>query len=232
MKLLGGLKSLARGPLLAAEWAVKRTLATILWVAWRAHLNPFADLRGRANTPGRFYIDQFLRRYAAESRGHFLEFGDPHYRAVFAPGVIERYDVLNIAPGPGVTIVGDIQGCPQIPDNTYDVIVCTQVLEHVPNPFLAAAELTRILKPGGRLLLTVPAAYPYHAVPQDYWRFTRDSLQLLFGEQMRELQLDAWGNRVSVVASYWYWAYDQMPRDALLRRDPDNAQILSLYARK
>lgn len=232
MKLPEAVRRLARGLLFAPEWAVKRTLATILWVAWRARLNPFAFLRGRADTPGRFYIDQFLGRYTAECRGCFLEFGDPRYRAMFAPGAIERYDVLNIEAAPGVTIVGDIQGCPQIPDNTYDVIVCTQVLEHVPNPFLAAAELSRILKPGGLLLLTVPAAYPYHAVPRDYWRFTRDSLQLLFGEHLHELRIDPWGNRVSVVASYWYWTHDQLPRAALLRRDPDNAQILSLYARR
>ena len=204
----------------------------MLWLAWRAHLNPFAFLSGRANTPGRFYIDQFLGRYAAECRGRFLEFGDPRYRAAFQGSAIAQYDVLNITPGPGVTIVGDIQSCPHIPDNTYDVIVCTQVLEHVANPFLAAAELARILKPGGRLLLTVPAAYPYHAVPRDYWRFTRDSIELLFGERLRDLQIEPWGNRVSVVASYWYWSHDQLPRGALLKRDPDNAQILSLYARK
>ncbi len=232
MKLPVPVQKLARGPLLAAEWLVKRTLSTILWVAWRAHLNPFASLRGRPDSPGRFYIDQFLRRYAAECRGRFLEFGDPRYRPTFAPAMVTQYDVLNIVPGPNVTIVGDIQSCSQIPDNTYDVIVCTQVLEHVPNPFLASSELIRILKPGGRLLLTVPAAYPYHAVPRDYWRFTRDSLHLLFGEHLHDIQIEPWGNRVSVIASYWYWAYDQLPRDALLRRDPDNAQILSLYGRK
>lgn len=225
-------KPIILGPVIVADWLIKRTLATIMWLAWRSHINLFRLVRGRLDTPGRFYIDRFLERYAAESRGRFLEFGDARYKIAFPSAQIERYDVLNIAEGPDVTVVGDIQSCPQIADNTYDVVVCTQVLEHVPNPFRAAAELHRILKPGGRLLLTVPAAYPYHAVPQDYWRFTRDSLQLLFGELFREVQIEPWGNRVVVVAAYWYWAYDQLPRDALLRRDPDNPQILSVYARK
>lgn len=230
--MLKRLKLLAWGPIILAEWIIKRSLATVLWIAWRAHLNPFAFLRGKPATPGRYYIDQFLARYRLECSGRFLEFGDPRYRDLFPRSAIGQYDVLNIEPGPGVTVVGDIQSCPQIADNSYDVIVCTQVLEHVPNPFRAAAELQRILKPGGRLLLTVPAAYPYHAVPRDYWRFTRDSLQLLFGEHFGEVQIEPWGNRVVVVAAYWYWAYDQLPRDALLRRDPDNPQILSVYARK
>ena len=219
-------------PLLVAELLIKRGLSTILWIAWRAHLNPFAILSGRADTPGRFYIQQFIASFAGECRGCFLEFGDPRYRAFFAPAAIERYDIIDVAPTPAATIVADIQRCPAIPDNTYDVIICTQVLEHVANPFLAAAELFRILKPGGRLLLTVPAAYPYHAVPRDYWRFTRDSLELLFGERFRELEIVPWGNRVTVVAAYWFWSYRQVPRPALTRPDPDNPQILSAYARK
>ena len=221
-----------RAPLLVAELIVKRTLSTILWVAWRTHANPFAILSGRADTPGRFYVQRFLMQCAAECRGSFLEFGDARYRGLFAPDAIERYDIVDVVAGPAVTIVADIQHCPVIPDNTYDVVVCTQVLEHVANPFLAAAELFRILKPGGRLLLTVPAAYPYHAVPRDYWRFTRDSLQLLLGGRFRELQIVPWGNRVTVVAAYWFWSQGHVPRPALTQADPDNPQILSAYARK
>ena len=221
-----------RAPLLVAELLLKRGLSTVLSIAWRMHLNPFAFLSGRADTPGRFYIQQFLVQYAAGCRGRFLEFGDRRYHGLFAPIVIERYDIIDVARAPGVTIVADIQHCPAILDNTYDVIICTQVLEHVANPFLAAAELFRILKPGGRLLLTVPAAYPYHAVPRDYWRFTRDSLQLLFGERFRDLQIAPWGNRVTVVAAYWFWAHYHVPQHVLTQIDPDNPQILSVCARK
>lgn len=232
MKLVTPVHRIVYWVLLRVEKITKRFLAAMLWIAWQSRLNPFAFLSGRADTPGRFYIDQFLSNHASECRGRFLEFGDARYIDAFPKSEISQYDIFNIEAGPGVTIVGDIQDCPQIPDNTYDVIVCTQVLEHIPNPFLAAAELYRILKPGGRLLLTVPAAYQYHAVPRDYWRFTRDSLDLLFGERLQEMQIEPWGNRLSVVASYWYWSYNQLPRRALLKRDPDNAQILSVYGHK
>lgn len=219
-------------PFIAIEFLMKRGLATILWLAWRSRVHPFMFLRGKDYTTGRFYIEHFLSKHAAKLSGTFLEFGDPHYKHFFTASQIERYDVLDVSPGPKVTIVGDLQNCPQIPDNTYDVIVCTQVLEHVPNPFLASGELYRILKPGGTLLFTVPAAYPYHAIPKDYWRFTRDSLQLLFGERFENIEITAYGNRLTVIAAYWYWMRDHMPRRALLAQDPDNPNLLAMIATK
>lgn len=221
-----------RTPFIAAEWLIKRTLATTLWLVWQSRLYPFALLRGKLCSPGRFYIDHFLQQHAPNCAGVFLEFGDPQYRNMFSSVKIERYDVLDIAPGRNVTIVGDLQHCPQVPDDTYDVIVCTQVLEHVPNPFAAVAELHRMLRPGGRLLVTVPAAYPYHGVPHDYWRFTRDSLELLFGARFEQVQITSYGNRLTVVASYWYWMQDHLPHGALLKSDPNNPSLLALVARK
>jgi hypothetical protein len=221
-----------RAPFIAAEFVIKRGLALLLWLVWRSHLNHFGFLRGKDYTAGRYYVEDFLAHHASECAGRFLEFGDPHYRRLFDSAAISQYDVLDVAPGPAVTIVADIQNCSDISDNTYDVIVCTQVLEHVANPFRAAAELRRILKPGGRLLLTVPAAYPYHAVPRDYWRFTRDSLQLLFGDGFQNRTITAYGNRLTVVAAYWFWMRDHLPRRALQASDPDSPTTLALYARK
>jgi SAM-dependent methyltransferase len=221
-----------RAPLIAFEFLIKRGLATILWAAWQSHLHPFLFLRGKDYTSGRYYIEQFLTGHAAECGGRFLEFGDPYFRRFFDPAKIERYDIVDVSPGPQVTIVADLQCCPHIPADTYDVIICTQVLEHIANPFLAVAELCRILKPGGRLLLTAPAAYPYHAVPRDYWRFTRDSLQLLFGEGFRDVAITPYGNKLAVVAAYWFWMRDHLPRRALLAPDPDCPLLLAVYACK
>src|SRR4051794_31987502 len=78
------------------EFVLKRTLATTLWLAWRSKLYPFGFLRGKEWTPGRYYIEQFLKHYIGECRGHFLEFGDPQYRSLFAPELIEHYDIINV----------------------------------------------------------------------------------------------------------------------------------------
>ena len=75
-----------------------------------------------------------------------------------------------------------------LPDGSEDCVICLEVLEHVVDPFQAARELVRIIKPGGRLLLTVPFLTSYHgkgdtpdhAGYPDFWRFTHQGLQLLF----------------------------------------------------
>ena len=189
---------------------------------------------GVANATGRYYTRKFLLSYANECHGRFLEFGDPFWKSVFEPSSIDQYDIFGLSPGEGITVVGDIQNCPHIPDETYDVIVCTMVLEHVPNPFLAVSELRRILKTGGRLLVIVPSAFPYHITREykDYWRFMPDSLTLLFQSGFKEVKFERFGNRLSVVACYWYWMLPALPRFSADREDPDNHSVLSVVARK
>lgn len=77
-----------------------------------------------------------------------------------------------------------------LPDDSEDCVLCLEVLEHVTDPFRAARELVRIIRPGGRLLLTVPFLTSYHgkgdtpdhAGYPDFWRFTHQGLQHLFAD--------------------------------------------------
>ncbi|MBM3309498.1 MAG: methyltransferase domain-containing protein [Candidatus Altiarchaeales archaeon] len=66
------------------------------------------------------------------------------------------------------------------PNNSYDVIVNTQVLEHVEHPQKVINELHRILKPGGKLFLTAPQSWGIHGEPHHYFNFTKYGLELLF----------------------------------------------------
>jgi SAM-dependent methyltransferase len=68
------------------------------------------------------------------------------------------------------------------PDKTYDAIVCTQVLEHVPNPAKVLTEFNRTLKPGGRLIITVPQSWGVHSAPYHFFNFTNFGLQKLLTE--------------------------------------------------
>jgi SAM-dependent methyltransferase len=63
--------------------------------------------------------------------------------------------------------------------SSFDWVIMDQVLEHVSNPFAAILQIQRVLRPGGRVLVTVPAQNPWHAGPRDYWRFSADSMKLL-----------------------------------------------------
>ena len=67
-----------------------------------------------------------------------------------------------------IDYVSDINSIP-VPDASFDVILCTEVLEHVPEPIAALREMARILKPGGRLLLTAPAMSGLHQLPYHFY---------------------------------------------------------------
>lgn len=64
-------------------------------------------------------------------------------------------------------IVSDITAIPR-PDASFDAIMCTEVLEHVPDPVAALSEMNRLLKPGGHLLLTAPFASLTHFAPYHF----------------------------------------------------------------
>jgi SAM-dependent methyltransferase len=59
---------------------------------------------------------------------------------------------------------------------SFDLVLCTQVLEHLPDPASATKELARVLRPGGVLALTAPQSWCLHEEPFDYFRFTRYGL--------------------------------------------------------
>lgn len=90
---------------------------------------------------------------------------------------------LDINPNKNPDILADIHNLRSIRSNTFDGIICTEVLEHAYNPFIAVKELRRILKPKGKIFFSAPFMYPYHHwAPKepypglekvdDYYRYT------------------------------------------------------------
>ena len=63
-----------------------------------------------------------------------------------------------------------------LPDRSFDVVLCTQVIEHCMNPWRALSEAARILKPGGALIVSAPHVWFYHPHPTDHWRFTQEGM--------------------------------------------------------
>lgn len=89
-----------------------------------------------------------------------------------------RMKTLEIAAGPGIDYVGSAEALP-FADNSVDLIVTQEVLEHVPDPFQAMREIHRVLKPGGSAYVQLPFIIGYHPCPQDYWRFTEHGIRQL-----------------------------------------------------
>lgn len=86
-----------------------------------------------------------------------------------------------------------------VDDRSIDVILCTETLEHVPDSATFLSEAARCLRPGGRLILTVPFAARWHYIPHDYWRFTPSGLQrLLLAAGFADIAVFARGNAVTI----------------------------------
>ena len=68
----------------------------------------------------------------------------------------------------GLDILSDIRSIPQT-DGSFDAVMCIEVLEHLPYPLEALAELSRLLRPGGRLVLTAPFCSLTHFSPYFYY---------------------------------------------------------------
>ena len=66
-----------------------------------------------------------------------------------------------------IDFVCDIIAIPE-PDNSFDVILCSEVLEHIPDPLPAIKEFSRLLKPGGKLILTAPFSSHVHFAPYHF----------------------------------------------------------------
>ncbi len=73
-------------------------------------------------------------------------------------------------------VFGDATALP-FRDATADAVLCTEVMEHVAKPATMIAEIVRILRPGGTLVLSVPFTWHLHDEPYDYWRFTEFGLR-------------------------------------------------------
>lgn len=93
-------------------------------------------------------------------------------------------DTLDIDPLSKCTYIADIcnRNDKQISDNHYDYVVCTEVLEHTLQPFNAIKEIERILKPTGKLFLSVPFNFRIHGPLPDCWRFTEHGIKAILSD--------------------------------------------------
>jgi SAM-dependent methyltransferase len=85
---------------------------------------------------------------------------------------------VDIVPGPTIEVCASVENLP-FPDETFDLVVSQELLEHVRDPFQAMQEMRRVLKKGGVIYCQVPFIIGYHPGPTDFWRFTRQGIREL-----------------------------------------------------
>jgi len=120
---------------------------------------------------------------AREARGAMLDVGCglKPYLDVFSGGVDVHIgtDWPGSLHGPsGVDVLSDNRLLP-FAAGSFDTVLCTEVIEHSPDPRGVMAEMARVMKRGGRLILSAPFCYIVHEEPHDYFRFTSEGLRAL-----------------------------------------------------
>ena len=193
----------------------------------------------RGQIVDRYYIEKFLAKHAGDVRGHVLDFDDDVYARKFGGSKATKVDVLHLtAENPHATIIADLAHGEPIPSDTFDCIICTQVLLLVYDLHAAIRTLYRILKPGGVALVTVPGIQKISRGDMeksgDYWRFTTLSMRRLFEEIFAKdhVEVEAYGNVLAAVAFLHGLAVEDLRREDLDYHDPDYQVTITLRAVK
>jgi SAM-dependent methyltransferase len=106
---------------------------------------------------------------------------------------------------PLANIFADTLALP-IRDGAFDTVLCTQVLEHVRDPALLLREVARVLRAGGRIILTAPQTNPLHEEPDDYFRFTRYGLVHLAEQAgLAVIHVEPTSGAIATVAQQVVW---------------------------
>jgi SAM-dependent methyltransferase len=112
----------------------------------------------RGSPLDRHFVDRFLTAHAGDVFGRTLEIGDDSYTARYGGTRTTHRDILHVdASNPRATIVGDLSGAADLPADAFDCAVITQTLHLIQDVRSALLTLHRSLRPGGVLLVTVPA---------------------------------------------------------------------------
>jgi SAM-dependent methyltransferase len=117
-------------------------------------------------------LQELAEELALPQEGSVLDYGcaDVPYRRFFGPET--DYVAADLPGNPQASVEIADDGTVPCEDESFDAVMSTQVLEHVGDPGLYLSECHRVLRPGGRLLLSTHGMMLYHPDPVDYWRWT------------------------------------------------------------
>jgi len=155
-------------------------------------------------------VEELVAASALGSAARLLDLGCAQrpYKRLLPAGV--EYVGADLPGNPLADVVLTPEGTVPLPDASFDVVLSTQVLEHVLDPGSYLAECRRLLRVGGSLVLSTHGIMYYHQDPEDYWRWTSVGLArtveaagLRVVEQRGILGLAATGLQLFQDATYW-----------------------------
>ncbi len=141
----------------------------------------------------------------------------------------KEYAGLDVRPGPGVDLVGDVERLPHA-DGTIGTVLALNTFEHVPRFWHGFAEIARVLRPDGALVVSCPFFFRIHNFPHDYWRFTPDALELLLDGYPSKIL--GWHGARHRPAHVWALAFRAGRPPVTPAQFAHYKQLLSCYARQ
>ena len=226
---------------LSPQWVnFRRRLQRWLFPAWMGTLRrtrPISSGWGfdRGRPVDRYYIDSFLEGQSKHIHGRVLEILNSDYTRRFGTRIAQT-DILDIDPANRkATVIADLAAADSINDNSFDCFILTQTLQLIYDVKSAIAHSHRILRPGGVLLVTIPAVSRLAGDGYtDYWRFTPASCTRLFGEIFGpdQVSITAYGNVLSAIAFLEGMACEELSKRELDVTDERFPVLMAIRAVK
>jgi SAM-dependent methyltransferase len=113
------------------------------------------------------------------------------YQALVGDSSIQ-WDTIDLYQDPRLTYTAKSEYDFPIPDNTYDLVVSAQVIEHVRKIWVWMKELARVCKVGGVVITVNPVSWPYHEAPVDCWRMYPEGMRALYEDASLDVILSEW----------------------------------------
>ena len=135
------------------------------------------------------------------SRAQIVDRQENRWRALLKG---REFTGMDMEAGENVDLVADIcadfaELKAKLGEGRWGFVICSHVLEHTKKPWVAAANIKRLMKPGGHAFIAVPWVQAYHGYPNDYWRFSFHGLIELFpGVEVLDMYYSASGTGLDV----------------------------------
>jgi peptidoglycan/xylan/chitin deacetylase (PgdA/CDA1 family) len=192
----------------------------------------------RGDPIDRRYIDEFLAAHSSDVRGAVLEVQEDDFTRAYGGLRVTASAVLDIDAGnTRATVLADLRNASPIPSGAFDCIILTQTLHVIDDMTAALRECHRILKPGGVLLATMPAASRVcleYGEDGDFWRMTPAGARTLFGTTFSPAHTSttAFGSVLTNTAFLHGLAASELTEAEFSASDPYFPAVTGIRARK
>jgi hypothetical protein len=155
-------------------------------------------LRQRERSPMHLNSRLIFEKYATKyfpAGTRVLEIGPDGFPSAYRK-MVDRgnlsWDTIDIYHHPNLTHVAPSEYSFPVPDESYDVVVSGQVIEHVRKIWVWMREVVRVCKVGGTVITINPVSWPYHEAPIDCWRAYPEGMKALYEDSSLEVIFSAW----------------------------------------